>query len=143
MVVLIFGESCNLLIDSMTYILLTLDSSSKREARRHWKEEWGNLDTEGNMWWTGSKKQGWIDVMGRNPLGWICESLPFLSLYSTTRSFRGSISSASGTNLVLPRTRYCHLFSALTRAQLELHMETVGWAVVPNFSSSTSANFFS
>ncbi|EKM75385.1 hypothetical protein AGABI1DRAFT_46537 [Agaricus bisporus var. burnettii JB137-S8] len=44
---------------------------SKREARRQWKEEWGDLDTEGNIWWTGSKKQGWIDVMGKNPLGWI------------------------------------------------------------------------
>jgi len=42
-----------------------------RETRRRWNEEWGDLDTEGNIWWTGSRKQGWIDVMGTNPLGWI------------------------------------------------------------------------
>ncbi|KXN92539.1 putative palmitoyltransferase ZDHHC20 [Leucoagaricus sp. SymC.cos] len=45
--------------------------AEKREAKRQWNEEWGDLDSEGNLWWTGSKKQGWIDVMGSNPLGWI------------------------------------------------------------------------
>lgn len=58
-----------------------------RETRRRWNEEWGDLDTEGNLWWTGSRKQGWIDVMGTNPLGWICESqnLFNLSIFSFLR----------------------------------------------------------
>ncbi|KAF9450518.1 zf-DHHC-domain-containing protein [Macrolepiota fuliginosa MF-IS2] len=44
---------------------------AKREAQRQWNEEWGDLDTEGSIWWTGSWKQGWINVMGTNVLGWI------------------------------------------------------------------------
>jgi hypothetical protein len=111
---LLFGESFDLLIGCMTYVLLMPVSSSKRDAKRQWKEEWGDLDTEGNMWWTGSKKQGWIDVMGRNPLGWICESfIAFPVLRCTTRLFCGFISFSFGTDLALSRTRYCHLFLKL------------------------------
>ncbi len=46
--------------------------SAKRDKRKAWDEEWGNLDTEGNIWWRGSAYEEWVDVMGKSWLGWIC-----------------------------------------------------------------------
>ncbi|KAJ7574053.1 DHHC palmitoyltransferase-domain-containing protein [Mycena floridula] len=40
------------------------------KAVRAFREEWGNPDTEGHIWWMGSGRKGWEDVMGTNWLGW-------------------------------------------------------------------------
>ncbi|KIY48570.1 zf-DHHC-domain-containing protein [Fistulina hepatica ATCC 64428] len=44
---------------------------AKHRTRRRWDEEWGVPKTEGNIWWLGSGRREWEDVMGRNWLGWI------------------------------------------------------------------------
>jgi len=68
---------CIFVVQMMTLLFdrLIITLSAKREARRRWNEDWGDLNSEGNLWWTGSKRQGWIDVMGTSPLGWIRKSL--------------------------------------------------------------------
>jgi len=48
--------------------------------RQEWDREWGTISKEGNIWWLGSGKKGWVDVMGTNPLGWFCES-SFVSVH--------------------------------------------------------------
>ncbi|TFK26936.1 zf-DHHC-domain-containing protein [Coprinopsis marcescibilis] len=45
--------------------------SAKRFTLKEWDQEWGKLDTEGNLWWIGGKRREWEHVMGTNPLGWI------------------------------------------------------------------------
>ncbi|KAF8625864.1 hypothetical protein AX15_005159 [Amanita polypyramis BW_CC] len=47
-----------------------LDCRSKKHMREEWDREWGNLEYEGHIWWTGDKRAAWEDVMGRNVLGW-------------------------------------------------------------------------
>jgi len=42
----------------------------KRRTRRKWDEEWGRMSTEGNLWWLGSRREGWEDVMGKSIWGW-------------------------------------------------------------------------
>ena len=49
--------------------------------RRRWDEEWGKLGKEGNIWWLGNGTKGWIDVMGTNRWGWICECFLHLSFF--------------------------------------------------------------
>lgn len=49
--------------------------SAKRRTRKEWDDEWGDLNKEGHIWWLGSGKAGWEDVMGTNKWGWICEYL--------------------------------------------------------------------
>ncbi|CAA7262198.1 unnamed protein product [Cyclocybe aegerita] len=44
---------------------------AKRRKQREWDYEWGALNTEGNIWWRGSSREEWVDVMGKNRLGWI------------------------------------------------------------------------
>lgn len=44
---------------------------AKKRTRRAWDEEWGGLKTEGNIWWLGSWRTNWEQVMGKNPWGWI------------------------------------------------------------------------
>ncbi|KAJ3509619.1 hypothetical protein NLJ89_g5124 [Agrocybe chaxingu] len=39
---------------------------AKRRKQREWDHEWGALNTEGNIWWRGSSREEWIDVMGKN-----------------------------------------------------------------------------
>lgn len=39
-----------------------------------WNQEWGRLDTEGNIWWMGNARREWEAVMGKNWLGWIRKS---------------------------------------------------------------------
>lgn len=46
---------------------------AKRRKLRQWDQEWGRLSKEGNIWWRGDAYEEWVDVMGKNPLGWICE----------------------------------------------------------------------
>ena len=58
--------------------------------RQEWDREWGSIGKEGNIWWLGSGKKEWVDVMGMNAWGWFCES-PFDSIHL----YLGS-SSASG-----------------------------------------------
>ena len=48
--------------------------SEKRRMRQQWEREWGSISKEGNIWWLGSGRDGWVDVMGTNPMGWLCES---------------------------------------------------------------------
>ncbi|KAJ7493473.1 DHHC palmitoyltransferase-domain-containing protein [Mycena latifolia] len=44
---------------------------AKRRAFAAYDEEWGAPDTEGNVWWAGSPRAAWEDVMGRSVWGWI------------------------------------------------------------------------
>ncbi|KAJ7123731.1 DHHC palmitoyltransferase-domain-containing protein [Mycena epipterygia] len=44
---------------------------AKRRAIATYDKEWGAPDTEGNVWWAGSARAGWEDVMGRSVWGWI------------------------------------------------------------------------
>ncbi|KAJ7603217.1 DHHC palmitoyltransferase-domain-containing protein [Mycena polygramma] len=44
---------------------------AKRRALKSYDAEWGAPDTEGNVWWAGSARAGWEDVMGRSVWGWI------------------------------------------------------------------------
>ncbi|KAG8898124.1 hypothetical protein FRB99_007651 [Tulasnella sp. 403] len=39
-------------------------------TRKTWDKEWGELTTEGNIWWLGSARKNWEQVMGKNPIGW-------------------------------------------------------------------------
>ncbi|TFK67393.1 zf-DHHC-domain-containing protein [Pluteus cervinus] len=32
--------------------------------------KWGDIDTECNIWWLGSRRRGWEDVMGKSVWGW-------------------------------------------------------------------------
>ncbi|KAF9054095.1 DHHC palmitoyltransferase-domain-containing protein [Panaeolus papilionaceus] len=43
---------------------------AKRRKVKEWDEEWGDLHKEGNLWWKGSAHAEWVDVMGKNWLGW-------------------------------------------------------------------------
>ncbi|KPV75488.1 uncharacterized protein RHOBADRAFT_53460 [Rhodotorula graminis WP1] len=43
---------------------------AKRANRREWDKQWGNIATEGNLWWLGSKRANWEMVMGMHKLGW-------------------------------------------------------------------------
>ncbi|KAJ7819239.1 DHHC palmitoyltransferase-domain-containing protein [Mycena leptocephala] len=43
---------------------------AKRRALKAYDAEWGAPDTEGNVWWPGSARKGWEDVMGRSVWGW-------------------------------------------------------------------------
>lgn len=45
----------------------------KKIMQKAWDEEWGSIDKEGNLWWLGSGKKEWEEVMGKNPWGWFCE----------------------------------------------------------------------
>lgn len=47
----------------------------KRKTKQMWDEEWGSIDKAGNLWWLGSAKKGWLDVMGNNRWGWFCECI--------------------------------------------------------------------
>ncbi|KAG6890129.1 hypothetical protein C0995_011422 [Termitomyces sp. Mi166 len=51
---------------------------TKRRKARSYDEEWGRIRREGNIWWLGSGKKGWVDVMGHNVWGWFCESFDLL-----------------------------------------------------------------
>lgn len=42
----------------------------RTEIRKQWDQEWGNLTTEGNIWWLGSKRANWEAVMGKSKWGW-------------------------------------------------------------------------
>ncbi|TFK71228.1 zf-DHHC-domain-containing protein [Pluteus cervinus] len=42
----------------------------KGRAQQEWDEEWGVMATEGNIWWLGSGRRGWEDVMGKSRWGW-------------------------------------------------------------------------
>jgi len=45
--------------------------AAKKRKQREWDEEWGRPSKEGYIWWKGSAYEEWVDVMGRNRLGWI------------------------------------------------------------------------
>ncbi|KAG8991120.1 palmitoyltransferase pfa5 [Tulasnella sp. JGI-2019a] len=49
------------------------NASARNRQRREWDREWGALYTEGNIWWLGSSRRNWEQVMGKDPWGWICE----------------------------------------------------------------------
>lgn len=44
--------------------------SAKRQTRKQWDREWGDIDTEGNLWWLGSDRKNWEAVMGPSKWGW-------------------------------------------------------------------------
>ena len=41
--------------------------------RKQWDSEWGDIDTEGNIWWLGSARKNWEAVMGEHVWEWFCE----------------------------------------------------------------------
>ncbi|PBL03808.1 zf-DHHC-domain-containing protein [Armillaria gallica] len=43
----------------------------KIRMQRSWDAEWGRIGREGNLWWLGSGRKGWEDVMGDWWVGWI------------------------------------------------------------------------
>ncbi|KAJ7896931.1 hypothetical protein B0H13DRAFT_2338029 [Mycena leptocephala] len=49
---------------------------TKRRALKAYDAEWGAPDTEGNVWWPGSARKGWEDVMGRSVWGWVFSPPP-------------------------------------------------------------------
>lgn len=53
--------------------MLKYESRSKRYSRKEWDREWGDLDTEGHIWWMEDRRAAWEDVMGTNVWGWFCE----------------------------------------------------------------------
>ncbi|KAI0032116.1 DHHC palmitoyltransferase-domain-containing protein, partial [Vararia minispora EC-137] len=56
----------------------------KRATRARWDAEWGRIDREGNLWWTGSLRRHWEAVMGRNKWTWV---LPLGTSPSDGRDF--------------------------------------------------------
>ncbi|EJD43540.1 zf-DHHC-domain-containing protein [Auricularia subglabra TFB-10046 SS5] len=46
------------------------DARSRRIIKHRWDEEWGNPNTEGNIWWLGSARANWEQRMGPSVLGW-------------------------------------------------------------------------
>jgi palmitoyltransferase len=64
-------------IFSVCFLFLTVVApSAKKKRRKFFDREWGALNTEGNIWWRGNAYDEWVDVMGKNWLGWICEFSP-------------------------------------------------------------------
>ncbi len=58
----------------VVHVLYTkYESRSKRYCRKEWDNEWGDLDTEGHIWWIEDSRAAWEDVMGANVWGWFCE----------------------------------------------------------------------
>ncbi|KAK0204645.1 zf-DHHC-domain-containing protein [Desarmillaria ectypa] len=45
--------------------------TQKIRVQRSWNAEWGRIGREGNLWWLGSGRKGWEDVMGDWWVGWI------------------------------------------------------------------------
>ncbi|KAK0469945.1 zf-DHHC-domain-containing protein [Desarmillaria tabescens] len=45
--------------------------TQKIRLHRSWDVEWGRIGKEGNLWWLGSGRKGWEDVMGDWWVGWI------------------------------------------------------------------------
>ncbi|EJU04195.1 zf-DHHC-domain-containing protein [Dacryopinax primogenitus] len=54
---------------SMKYSIWNL--VGKGRQRHQWNQEWGNLSTEGNIWWRGSTRANWEATMGKSWLWWI------------------------------------------------------------------------
>ncbi|KAK2463788.1 hypothetical protein APHAL10511_004186 [Amanita phalloides] len=46
------------------------DLRSKRYMQKEWDREWGDLETEGHLWWIGDRRTAWTDVMGNHVCGW-------------------------------------------------------------------------
>jgi len=44
---------------------------ARRSLQQQWDWEWGRLEIEGNLWWAGSARNNWEQVMGNNWWGWI------------------------------------------------------------------------
>ncbi|KIJ41148.1 hypothetical protein M422DRAFT_256000 [Sphaerobolus stellatus SS14] len=42
----------------------------RKRIKEQWNVEWGKVEKEGNLWWSGSQRENWEQVMGRNPFGW-------------------------------------------------------------------------
>ncbi|KIP03033.1 hypothetical protein PHLGIDRAFT_267793 [Phlebiopsis gigantea 11061_1 CR5-6] len=43
---------------------------AKRQLRKQWDREWGDIDTEANLWWLGNTRENWVSVMGHNVWQW-------------------------------------------------------------------------
>ncbi|KZT00277.1 zf-DHHC-domain-containing protein [Laetiporus sulphureus 93-53] len=43
---------------------------AKRRQRKQWDQEWGEIGTEGNLWWLGSYRKNWESVMGHHVWEW-------------------------------------------------------------------------
>ncbi|KAF8636073.1 hypothetical protein AX17_003780 [Amanita inopinata Kibby_2008] len=58
-------------VDALARAFSCWDIRGRRRTRKEWDREWGDLDTEGNIWWMGSRRKAWEDVMGSNIWGWL------------------------------------------------------------------------
>ncbi|KAJ6465751.1 DHHC palmitoyltransferase-domain-containing protein [Mycena sanguinolenta] len=47
------------------------DVGTKRRRRLATDAEWGSPAREGNVWWAGSRRAAWEDVMGKGRWGWV------------------------------------------------------------------------
>lgn len=56
----------------------------RKEVKKGWDREWGELETEGNIWWLGSARQNWEQRMGKRVWGWFREC-GFIILYLVRR----------------------------------------------------------
>lgn len=54
----------------------------KRRLRKQWDREWGDIDTEANLWWLGNARENWVSVMGHNVWEWFCMSCAHACLFS-------------------------------------------------------------
>ncbi|EMD30904.1 hypothetical protein CERSUDRAFT_100876 [Gelatoporia subvermispora B] len=43
---------------------------ARRRTKKQWDAEWGNPNTEGNIWWLGSRRKNWESVMGTHIWEW-------------------------------------------------------------------------
>ncbi|OCH92562.1 zf-DHHC-domain-containing protein [Obba rivulosa] len=44
--------------------------SALRKTKKQWDAEWGDPNTEGNIWWLGSRRKNWEAVMGHHVWEW-------------------------------------------------------------------------
>ncbi|KAL5498369.1 hypothetical protein ACEPAH_2511 [Sanghuangporus vaninii] len=55
----------------LTRIVSCWNCPKRRAKRKEWDWEWGELHTEGNIWWLGNAKANWEYRMGKSWIGWI------------------------------------------------------------------------
>lgn len=63
---------------------------AKRRTKKAWDQEWGKIETEGNLWWAGSMRKNWEEVMGPTWWKWLREFSffhPYLSSFHSSDLF--------------------------------------------------------
>ncbi|EGN94644.1 hypothetical protein SERLA73DRAFT_187681 [Serpula lacrymans var. lacrymans S7.3] len=55
---------------TLAYMYSWYDFGARRRTLKKWDQEWGQIGTEGNLWWLGSSDANWEAVMGKNMWWW-------------------------------------------------------------------------